>query len=149
MESFYLSGHIKYGSTSSPPSATHPTSPESIRTAIYIITLVTRWIQEVGVDALYKQNVAKAKKLYDAIDGSDFFRGTALPGCRSDMNVTFRLPDEELEALFVKEAAGQDLKGLKGHRSVGGLRASIYNAFPVEGVDVLVSFMKEFERTRG
>jgi len=117
--------------------------------AIYIITLVTRWIQEVGVDALYKQNVAKAKKLYDAIDGSDFFRGTALPGCRSDMNVTFRLPDEELEALFVKEAAGQDLKGLKGHRSVGGLRASIYNAFPVEGVDVLVSFMKEFERTRG
>ncbi|MFC1451773.1 3-phosphoserine/phosphohydroxythreonine transaminase [Verrucomicrobiota bacterium] len=117
--------------------------------AIYIVMLVTRWIMSKGQDRLYQRNVDKAGKLYAAIDSSDFFRGTAAPVCRSDMNVTFRLPTEELEAMFVKEAEGEGLKGLKGHRSVGGLRASIYNAFPVEGVDALVAFMREFERRNG
>jgi phosphoserine aminotransferase len=117
--------------------------------SIYILMLVTRWIRKMGVENLYKQNIDKAAKIYAAIDGSEFFRGTAVPDCRSDMNVTFRLPNENLEAQFVKEAASQGLKGLKGHRSVGGLRASIYNAFPPAGIDALVSFMKDFEKKNG
>lgn len=116
---------------------------------IYIMMLVTRWIKKMGLDNLYKQNVAKAGKIYDAIDSSGFYRGTAVKEYRSDMNVTFRLPTEDLEAQFIKEASAQNLKGLKGHRSVGGIRASIYNAFPVQGVDTLVSFMKDFEAKNG
>jgi len=116
---------------------------------IYILMLVTRWIQKMGIEFLYMRNVKKAAKIYDAIDNSEFYRGTAVPECRSDMNVTFRLPNEDMEALFLKEASVQKLRGLKGHRSVGGLRASIYNAFPVEGVDALVSFMKDFEQRYG
>lgn len=116
---------------------------------IYMYMLVTRWIKSVGLDTLYAQNVAKAAKLYTAIDSSAFYRGTAVTECRSDMNVTWRLPSEELEAAFVKEAEAQALKGLKGHRSVGGIRASIYNAFPVEGIDALVSFMQDFEARNG
>ena len=117
--------------------------------SIYIVMLVTRWIIKTGIETLYARNVEKAVKIYDAIDTSKFYMGTALPECRSDMNVTFRLPSEDLEALFVKKADAQGLKGLKGHRSIGGLRASIYNAFPVEGVDTLVSFMKDFEKRNG
>jgi len=117
--------------------------------AIYMIALVTRWVQKVRLATLYKQNSDKAAKLYAAIDASGFYKGTAVKECRSDMNVTWRLPNEQLEELFVKEASQQGLKGLKGHRSVGGLRASIYNAFPPEGVDALVQFMKEFERKHG
>lgn len=113
--------------------------------SVYVLMLVTRWLKEKGLENIFEQNVAKAASLYAAIDGTDFYRGTAVPGCRSDMNVTWRLPSEELEALFVKEAMVQGLKGLKGHRSVGGVRASIYNAFPPEGVEVLVAFMKDFE----
>ena len=113
------------------------------------MTLVTRWIKKTGLENLYNQNVAKAGKLYDAIDGTDFYSGTAVNECRSDMNVTFRLPSEELEAKFVTESADAGMKGLKGHRSVGGLRASIYNAFPPEGIDALVSFMNEFEKNNG
>jgi phosphoserine aminotransferase len=116
---------------------------------IYIYMLVTRWIKKMGLDVLYRQNVDKAAKLYAAIDGSDFYMGTAVPECRSDMNVTWRLPSEELEALFIAEAAKQNLKGLKGHRSVGGVRASIYNAFPADGIDALVAFMQDFERSNG
>jgi phosphoserine aminotransferase len=116
---------------------------------IYIYMLVTRWIKKMGLNALYKQNVDKAAKLYAAIDGTDFYKGTAVTECRSDMNVTWRLPGEELEAKFIVEAAQQNLKGLKGHRSVGGIRASIYNAFPVEGVDALTDFMQDFERANG
>jgi phosphoserine aminotransferase len=116
---------------------------------IYIYMLVTRWIKKAGLDTLYKQNVDKAGKLYAAIDGSDFYKGTAVPECRSDMNVTWRLPSEELEAKFVAEAAENDLKGLKGHRSVGGIRASIYNAFPPEGIDALTAFMADFEAKNG
>jgi len=116
---------------------------------VYTYMLVTRWIKKMGLSTLYKQNVEKAAKLYAAIDASNFYNGTAVTECRSDMNVTWRLPSEELEAKFIAEASKQALKGLKGHRDVGGIRASIYNAFPVQGVDALVAFMKEFERTNG
>jgi phosphoserine aminotransferase len=117
--------------------------------SIYFIALVTRWIQKVGLENLYRQNVAKAKKIYDVLDAGQFYKGTAVKECRSDMNVTFRLPSEALEETFVKEASKLGMKGLKGHRSVGGIRASIYNAFPPDGVDKLVGFMKDFEKKNG
>ncbi len=118
--------------------------------AIYMVMLVTRWLKgQGGLEAVEQRNREKAAVLYDLIDGSDFYRGTAAPEYRSDMNVTFRLPDESLEASFIEEAAAQGMKGLKGHRSVGGVRASIYNAFPKEGVDALAAFMKDFEQTHG
>lgn len=117
---------------------------------IYIINLVCRWIKDKGgLPAMGRENEEKAQLLYDAIDSSDFYRGHADPDCRSIMNVTFRLPTEELEKKFTSEATAQALDGLKGHRSVGGIRASIYNAFPREGVEALVSFMKEFEKKNG
>lgn len=113
---------------------------------VYILCLVTRWLKaNGGLEGMQKINEAKAAKLYDCIDSSDFYKGTAVPEFRSNMNITWRLPTEELEAQFIKEAAEKNLKTLKGHRSVGGIRASIYNAFPTEGVDALVAFMKEFE----
>jgi phosphoserine aminotransferase len=97
-----------------------------------------------------KENEEKAKILYDAIDQSDgFYRGHADKSARSLMNVTFRLPSEELEKQFASEATAQDLDGLKGHRSVGGIRASIYNAFPREGIEALVEFMKDFANKNG
>ena len=117
--------------------------------SIYMLALTTRWLLKFGLENMYRQNVEKAAKLYAAIDASPFYRGTALPEFRSDMNVTFRLPTEELEAQFCAEASKAGLSGLKGHRSVGGLRASIYNAFPVAGVDALVDFMAEFEKRFG
>lgn len=121
-------------------SNTAPTFP------IYMIMLVTRWLLEKGgLEGIQKQNEEKAGKLYAAIDASDFYKGTAKEEFRSPMNVTFRLPTEELEAKFVAEAAAKNMTSLKGHRSVGGIRASIYNAFPVEGVGELIEFMKEFE----
>jgi len=117
---------------------------------IYIIMLVTKWLQEKGgLEAMYAENEAKAKILYDAIDATPFYRGHADADSRSLMNVTFRLPSEELEKKFAVEATAAGLDGLKGHRSVGGIRASIYNAFPRAGVEALVSFMKEFERKNG
>lgn len=116
---------------------------------IYILMLVTRWILKQGQDKLYAQNAAKAAKLYKALDASGFYKGTAVKECRSDMNVTFRLPSEELEKAFVTQATAKGMIGLKGHRSVGGIRASIYNACPVEAVDALVSFMKDFEAKNG
>lgn len=113
---------------------------------VYILCLVTRWLlAKGGIEGMQKQNAEKAAKLYAAIDSTAFYTGTAVKECRSDMNVTFRIANEELEAKFIAEAAEKNLKGLKGHRSVGGIRASIYNAFPAEGVDALISFMKEFE----
>lgn len=117
--------------------------------AVYVLLLVTRWLKKQGMNNVYRRNIDKAAMLYAAIDGSGFYRGTALPEFRSDMNVTWRLPDEDLEAAFLKEAAALGLKGLKGHRSVGGIRASIYNAFPMDGIDALVSFMQDFESRRG
>ncbi|MFL2434019.1 MAG: 3-phosphoserine/phosphohydroxythreonine transaminase [Vicinamibacterales bacterium] len=118
--------------------------------AIYALSLVTSWLLgQGGLVAIEEKNKRKAGKLYTQIDSSDFYRGTALPNSRSRMNITFRLPSTELDDRFVAEAANAGFAGLKGHRSVGGQRASIYNAFPEEGVDALVSFMAEFERTNG
>ena len=117
---------------------------------IYIINLVCKWIKDKGgISAMERENEQKAKLLYDAIDATDFYRGHADADARSIMNVTYRLPSEELEKKFTTEATAQGMDGLKGHRSVGGIRASIYNAFPLEGVETLVSFMKEFERKNG
>lgn len=117
---------------------------------IYIIHLVCKWLREKGgLTVMHHENSVKAKVLYDAIDATDFYRGQADINSRSAMNVTFRLPSEALEEKFNKEATALGLEGLKGHRSVGGIRASIYNAFPLEGVKALVSFMKEFERDKG
>jgi phosphoserine aminotransferase len=111
---------------------------------------VARWLlAEGGLAEMARRNREKAKLLYDTIDSTGFYRGHAREDSRSLMNVTFRLPGEELEKQFVAEATRAGLDGLKGHRSVGGIRASIYNAFPREGVEALVSFMAEFERTHG
>ena len=117
---------------------------------IYLMGLVMKWgLSEGGLDAIGKHNERKAAKLYAEIDRSGFYKGTAEKGSRSRMNITFRLPSEELEGKFVKESTAAGLDGLKGHRSVGGMRASIYNAFPDEGIDALVSFMQEFEKKNG
>jgi phosphoserine aminotransferase len=117
---------------------------------IYILNLVCKWLKgKGGLEGMERENEAKAGLLYDAIDATDFYRGHAAKEARSLMNVTFRLPTEELEKQFAQEATAAKLDGLKGHRSVGGLRASIYNAFPREGVEALVEFMKEFERKNG
>ncbi len=118
---------------------------------IYIINLVCEHIKgHGGLGEMRKKNEEKAKILYDAIDASDgFYRGHADKSARSLMNVTYRLPSEELEKQFTSEATAQNLDGLKGHRSVGGIRASIYNAFPKEGVEALVEFMKDFAQRNG
>jgi len=117
---------------------------------IYILGLTTKWLRSLGgLSAIAAINQRKAAKLYAEIDRTGFYRGTAQRDSRSVMNVTFRLATEELEKMFVKESSAAGLDGLKGHRSVGGMRASIYNAFPEEGVDALVEFMREFERKRG
>ena len=114
-----------------------------------------KWVEyygrELGKENLFKLNAEKAKKIYDVIDGSEFWTGTALPEFRSNMNVTWRIKggDEALEKKFIDEAKALGMSSLKGHRSVGGMRASIYNAFPMEGVDALVSFMKDFEKKNG
>src|SRR4030095_14257205 len=118
--------------------------------AVYALGLVMKWlIANGGLAAIAKTNARKAAKLYSEIDRTGFYRGTADKGCRSLMNVTFRLSTEALEGQFVKESAAEGLDGLKGHRSVGGMRASIYNAFPESGIDALVAFMREFQRCAG
>jgi len=117
---------------------------------IYVMRLVMTWLlKNGGLEAIERLNVRKADKLYAEIDRTGFYRGHAAPDSRSRMNVTFRLPSEELEQKFAKEATAAGLDGLKGHRSVGGLRASIYNAFPEAGIDALISFMQEFEKKNG
>ena len=117
---------------------------------IYLMGLVMQWgLAQGGLAAIGATNERKATALYTEIDRTGFYRGTADKGSRSRMNITFRLPSEELENAFVKAATAAGLDGLKGHRSVGGMRASIYNAFPEAGVTALVEFMREFERTRG
>jgi phosphoserine aminotransferase len=114
---------------------------------IYVMGEVFKWIQaQGGLAAMAEHNRAKAALLYDYLDQSDFFRGTVQPDSRSLMNVCFRGPTEELEAKFISEATKRGLDGLKGHRSVGGMRASIYNACPRAAIEALVAFMKEFER---
>lgn len=114
---------------------------------IYIVKLVLDWLEELGgLEAMEKRNNDKAKLLYDAIDGMEMYKGAAAVKDRSLMNVTFRLTTEELEEKFTKEATKAGLIGLKGHRSVGGCRASIYNAMPIEGVKALVDFMEKFQK---
>jgi phosphoserine aminotransferase len=118
--------------------------------AVYTLGLVMKWIlAQGGLVAMRRASVRKAGKLYAEIDRTGFYSGPAAKSDRSMMNVTFRLASEELDKRFVREATLAGLDGLKGHRSVGGMRASIYNAFPEEGVDAVVDFMKEFERRNG
>ncbi len=117
---------------------------------IYILNLVCKWLKDRGgLTGMQQENEAKARLIYDAIDSTDFYRGHADPDSRSMMNVTFRLPSEDLEKKFASEATAKGMDGLKGHRSVGGIRASIYNAFPKAGCEALVEFMKEFEQKNG
>ncbi|MDR8392074.1 3-phosphoserine/phosphohydroxythreonine transaminase [Aliifodinibius sp. S!AR15-10] len=117
---------------------------------VYMVNLVLKWIEGKGGLSGFKSfNEKKAKKVYDAIDADDFYRGAVDKESRSLMNVTFRLPSEELEQKFVDEAVKHDLYSLKGHRSVGGIRASIYNACPMESVDTLVDFMNDFRSNNG
>jgi phosphoserine aminotransferase len=118
--------------------------------AIYVMGLVMKWLVSIGgLDGIHAINLRKAATLYAEIDRSGYYKGHSQKDCRSLMNVTFRLPSEDFEAKFAKEAKAAGLDGLKGHRSVGGMRASIYNAFPEAGVDALVAFMQEFEKKNG
>jgi len=119
--------------------------------SIYMVGLVFQWVKKMGgLAGIEKINRTKANLVYSAIDNSGgFYRGHALPEARSIMNIPFRLPSEELEDTFAKEAKGAGLIGLKGHRSVGGMRASIYNAMTVDGAEALVQFMKEFQKKHG
>ena len=119
--------------------------------AIYITGLVMKWLKDLGgLPAIHKINLEKASLIYGAIDWSGgFYRGHAATAARSIMNIPFRMPSEDLENLFVKELTKADLIGLKGHRSVGGLRASLYNALPVQSAKTLAEFMAEFQRKHG
>ncbi len=117
---------------------------------VYMVNRTCAWLESIGgVEAIHRMNEKKAATLYSAIDSSDFWRAPVEPESRSIMNVVWRLPSEALEEQFVLQAKKAGMVGLKGHRSVGGIRASIYNAVPQEAVDALVSFMKEFERKNG
>ena len=116
----------------------------------YLAGLVFQWLKEQGgLVGMAEINERKAKALYSAIDASDFYANPVDPACRSWMNVPFTLADAGLDADFLEGAGAAGLKTLKGHRSVGGMRASIYNAMPEAGVQALIEFMAEFERTRG
>ena len=119
--------------------------------AIYTIQLVLKWLEETigGLEKMKDKNREKSDLLYDFMDNSSFYRATADKGSRSLMNVTFRLPDEDLEKAFVAKALENGLGGLKGHRSVGGCRASIYNATGIDAINDLISFMKLFEQKSG
>ena len=115
---------------------------------IYMLGLVLKWLEKQGgVEGMEKIKIEKAKILYDVIDESEFYRGCAETASRSDMNITFRTPSEELDAKFVKETVKAGFDNLKGHRVAGGLRASIYNAMPTDGVVALAAFMRDFEQT--
>ncbi len=117
---------------------------------IFFMGLVFKWLKSAGgAQVMADHNSRKARLIYDVIDGSDFYRGHAREDSRSLMNITFRLPSEDLESKFAEESAVAGLSGLKGHRSVGGLRASLYNACPMAAAEALASFMKDFERTNG
>lgn len=120
--------------------------------AIYVLGKVARWLRDDvgGLAAMRDQNVDKSQQLYDVIDAAGgFYKGHAQPDCRSLMNVTFNLPSDDLTSKFLNEAADHSLAALKGHRSVGGIRASIYNAMPRQGVHALANFMTDFARRNG
>jgi phosphoserine aminotransferase len=118
--------------------------------AWYLSGLVFQWLKKIGgLPAMAKINERKSEALYTAIDDSDFYSNPVDPGCRSWMNIPFILADAELDGTFLAEASEAGLKTLKGHRSVGGMRASIYNAMPEEGVQALIDFMADFEKRHG
>lgn len=118
--------------------------------AWYLAGLVFEWLEEQGgLDAMAERNRAKAEKLYGAIDSSSFYTNKVRPDCRSWMNVPFTLADAALDKAFLEESNAAGLTNLKGHRLVGGMRASLYNAMPMEGVDALIEFMADFEKRRG
>ncbi len=149
-----LIGHAQAGTPTLLDYATHAEADSMYNTpptyAWYIAGLVFQWIKEQGgLAAMGERNKRKADKLYAAIDASDFYANPVDPAARSWMNVPFTLADPTLDPVFLEEAAAEGLVTLKGHRSVGGMRASIYNAMPEEGVDALVQFMAEFERRHG
>ncbi|AGS40228.1 MULTISPECIES: 3-phosphoserine/phosphohydroxythreonine transaminase [Cycloclasticus] len=148
-----LIGNVKAGSPSMMDYKNHADAGSMFNTPAtyswYLMGLVFEWIKEQGgVSAIEAQNVRKAEKLYAAIDNSDFYANPVELTSRSRMNIPFTLANAELEGLFLSEAKSAGLVTLKGHRSVGGMRASIYNAMPEEGVDALISMMAEFERTK-
>ena len=116
-------------------------------TAIFVVHEVIKWIEDQGgISEIENMNNKKAALIYEIIDNSDFYRGTVEKGSRSKMNIPFRLPSEDLEKEFIAQAAQKNLIGLKGHRSVGGIRASIYNALPLEGAQKLAEFMVDFQK---
>lgn len=117
--------------------------------AVDVLFHVTEWLKTQGLEAVFARNARKAEKLYAELDRTAFWRPLASKAERSRTNVTFRLPTAELEAAFLQEAEAQGLVALKGHRALGGIRASLYNAFPEEGVDALIAFMQDFERLHG
>jgi phosphoserine aminotransferase len=117
---------------------------------IYILGLTMKWLRSTGgLEGIARINQRKASRLYAEIDRTGFYRGTAQRESRSLMNITFRLPDEQLEKTFEKEATAAGLDGLKGHRAVGGMRASIYNAMPIEGIQALADYLRDFEKRHG
>jgi phosphoserine aminotransferase len=133
---FNYKTHVEKGSMFNTP----PTYP------IYVCGMVFDWIKTMGgIEGIYKRNVEKANLLYNFLDDSNVFRGTVRKKDRSLMNIPFVTGNPDLDAKFIKEAGKRGMVNIKGHRSVGGMRASIYNAMPVEGVSELVGFMKEFE----
>jgi phosphoserine aminotransferase len=137
---FRYSTHIKDGSLYNTPNTW----------AIYLLDLICKWLEDRGGAAgIEKINEKKAATLYNVLDSSDFWRSPVEVESRSIMNVVWRLASEELEDKFISEAKKAGMVGLKGHRSVGGVRASIYNAVPLESVEALAAFMKEFERKNG
>ena len=117
---------------------------------IFVLDRVLAWVERNGgLEGAIGRNSEKSGVLYDILDSSDFWRPHADPGCRSMMNVTWRLADENLEQVFLEEAGDSGMGGLKGHRSVGGIRASLYNGCPIESVEALASFMTDFESRHG
>jgi phosphoserine aminotransferase len=143
-----LPGYLQYSNHAEADSSwnTPPTF------AIYVLGKICKWLADDmgGLESMQQQNKAKASLLYEVIDAnSGFYIGHAQPDARSNMNVTFRFSDDDLQSRFIAEAAAYDLTALKGHRSVGGIRASIYNAMPREGVETLANFMKEFVAKNG
>jgi phosphoserine aminotransferase len=118
--------------------------------AIYLAGLVFQWLKQLGGLAKMEEiNVAKARIIYDYLEQTEFYHSPVVPGDRSRMNVPFTLKNDQLDAAFLKQAQAAGLAELKGHRSVGGMRASIYNAMPAEGVKALVEFMRDFEKRNG
>jgi phosphoserine aminotransferase len=130
------------------PELSRPNTPPVF--AVYVMGLIAKWIKKSGgLAAMQKHNEGKAKLIYDALDAGKFYKPHARADSRSLMNITFRLPSDGLTDTFVKEATAQGLDGLKGHRNVGGIRASTYNAMPRAGCEALAQFMREFERKNG